>query len=99
MARLLRSLGCHVTVADSVAAAIAAVENETFDLLISDIGLPDGSGLDVMRHVKNRVDRGIALSGFGQEEDLRRSREAGFSVHLTKPVNFNMLKEVIRRVE
>jgi PAS domain S-box-containing protein len=98
MARLLRSLGCEVTTAGSVAEALAAAEKESFDLLISDIGLPDGSGLDVMKNLKDRVERGIALSGFGQEEDLRRSREAGFHMHLIKPINFNMLKDVLRRV-
>jgi len=86
-----------VTTAASVHEALAAAETRAFDLLISDIGLPDGSGLDVMRHLKNRVDRGIALSGFGQEEDLVRSREAGFEMHLIKPINFNMLKDVLRR--
>jgi two-component system CheB/CheR fusion protein len=96
MARLLKTLGCHVTAAASVAEAIAASETQAFDLLISDIGLPDGTGLDVMRHMQSRVPRAIALSGYGQEEDLKRSRDAGFAVHLTKPVNFNMLKAVLR---
>jgi CheY-like chemotaxis protein len=52
-----------------------------------------------MRQVKaqHRL-KGIALSGFGQDEDLRRSREAGFEQHVTKPVNFKTLEQVIRRV-
>ena len=55
--------------------------------------------MDVIRQVKGRYDiRGIALSGFGMDEDVRRSREAGFAEHLTKPVNFDQLEEVIRRV-
>jgi PAS domain S-box-containing protein len=97
LARLLRSLGCHVTVARTVREALETGEAGSFDLLICDIGLADGSGLEVMRQLKSRIDRGVALSGFGQQEDLRRSREAGFELHLTKPVNFNALRDVLQR--
>jgi CheY-like chemotaxis protein/anti-sigma regulatory factor (Ser/Thr protein kinase) len=97
--RVLASFGCVVTTASSVKEAIEAAERETFDLLLSDIGLPDGSGMDVMKHVAARYAiKGIALSGFGQDEDMRRSREAGFVTHLTKPVNLQKLHEVIRTV-
>jgi CheY-like chemotaxis protein len=54
-----------------------------------------------MRHIKARADRqvhGIALSGFGQADDVRRSREAGFELHLTKPINFQALRDVIRNI-
>ena len=99
LTRLLQSFGCVVTTAASVKEAIEAAEHDTFDLLLSDIGLPDGSGIDVMRHLRARQRlRGIALSGFGQEEDLRRSREAGFETHLVKPVNFKALHEAIQKV-
>ena len=99
LARLLKAAGCVVSVAASVREALEVVDRESFDLLVSDIGLPDGTGLDVMRHAKSRHNlKGIALSGFGQDEDLIRSSEAGFETHLTKPVNFQMLKDVIRRV-
>jgi PAS domain S-box-containing protein len=104
MTRLLKSLGCEVKAVGCVKEALQAAEQaamraEPFDLLISDIGLPDGSGLDVMRHMKDRVRRGVALSGFGQEEDLRRSREAGFATHLIKPISFKMLREVVQGIE
>ena len=99
MTRLLSTLGCAVTAAGTVRDAMELAEHKTFDLLVSDIGLPDGSGTDVMRHLRDRHGtRGIALSGFGQPDDLRRSEEAGFETHLTKPVNFNMLQDVIRRM-
>ncbi|MFP5284955.1 MAG: response regulator, partial [Thermoanaerobaculia bacterium] len=63
-----------------------------------DLGLPDGSGLDLMRELGARHGlRGIALSGYGMEEDVQRSREAGFETHLTKPVNLETLREAIRR--
>jgi PAS domain S-box-containing protein len=99
MAKLLGSFGCIVTQTGTVQEAIAQADRNEFDLLVSDIGLPDGSGTDVMRHVRERHRvKGIALSGFGQDDDIRRSREAGFEAHLVKPVNFEQLKNEIRRV-
>jgi two-component system CheB/CheR fusion protein len=101
MAELLRALGHEVRVAGGVAAglALAAAAQESgdaIDLLISDLGLPDGSGMDLMRELGRRYGlRGIALSGYGTEEDVRRSLEAGFARHLTKPVNFQALEAVI----
>ncbi len=76
-------------------------DGHEFDLLISDLGLPDGSGLDLIR--KLRASRmtpiaGIALSGYGMDDDLRSSREAGFLEHLIKPIDFPGLEAAIRRV-
>ncbi len=96
MARLLRRMGHQVEVATGVQPAIELIDNCTFDLLISDLGLPDGTGLDVMRYVKQKCRiPGIALSGFGMEDDLRRSHEAGFATHLTKPIDYDRLKKII----
>ena len=65
--------------------------------MISDIGLPDGSGLDVARQVRGRYGvRGIAFSGFGSDEDRQASLEAGFEHHLVKPVDFATLAGLIR---
>jgi DNA-binding response OmpR family regulator len=95
--RLLRASGFLVEPAASVRAALEAAAREPFDLLISDIGLPDGSGLEVAREVRGRYGvRGIAFSGFGSDEDLQASLEAGFEHHLVKPVDFETLAEVIR---
>ena len=67
--------------------------------MISDLGLPDGTGHELMRAIRERHDiRGIALSGYGMEDDLRRSEEAGFAEHLTKPVDLTRLEAAIRRV-
>jgi len=67
--------------------------------VISDLGLPDGSGLDLMRQIKKRYGlKGIALSGFGMESDLRNSRDAGFDHHLTKPVPIEQLEAAVRQV-
>jgi CheY-like chemotaxis protein len=98
MADLLRALGHEVTVAGSVGAALGAAEAQggRFDLVVSDLGLPDGTGLDLMRELSGRYGlKGIALSGYGMEEDVLRSREAGFSKHLTKPVDMKALKAAI----
>jgi len=97
MARLLKRLGYQVQTADSVQSALHAAEQDRFDLLISDIGLPDGSGLELMRQLLERHPiKGIALSGFGMEEDVKKSKEAGFYEHLTKPINFKRLETAIR---
>jgi two-component system CheB/CheR fusion protein len=101
MARLLEQLGYDVATADSVHAALDASQQRPFDLLISDIGLPDGSGLDLMRQLLHRAGRpikAVALSGFGMDEDIRKSKDAGFAEHLTKPVSFPQLQEVIHRL-
>jgi len=101
LAGLLEIYGHQVRSAGSVAAALAALGDAPFDLVISDIGLPDGSGLDLMREIVARSPggaRGICLTGFGMEEDIRKSREAGFLAHLTKPVNLQELQAVLSRV-
>src|SRR5699024_1160308 len=100
MTRLLRGTGYVVRTAGSVREALAAAASgESFDLLISDIGLPDGSGLDLMCELRREYRMtGIALSGYGTDDDLRRSREAGFVDHLTKPVDVRRLEEAIREL-
>jgi two-component system CheB/CheR fusion protein len=96
---LLERRGYTVETAHTVADALALALAGEFDILISDIGLPDGSGLDLMRAIRREKDLpGIALSGFGMEEDLERSREAGFAAHLTKPVGFQRLQDAISKV-
>ena len=96
---LLERHGYHVITASSVESALRVMEREEVDLLVSDIGLPDGTGLDIMRQLRRDGKiKGIALSGFGMEEDIRKSLEAGFSEHLAKPVNFKVLHESVRRL-
>ena len=98
LSRLLRKWGHTVTNAGNVRKALELAAGQHFDLLVSDLGLPDGSGLDVMRDVKSRQEiPGIALSGYGTEEDVRESREAGFREHLTKPINAQTLQAAIER--
>jgi PAS domain S-box-containing protein len=88
-----------VGVARTMEEAISVANHGVFDLLISDIRLPDGSGLELMRRLQSSHPiRGIAISGFGTEDDMRRSREAGYDTHLTKPVDINRLLDAIERV-
>jgi signal transduction histidine kinase len=97
LSRALRRRGYVVQTANSVAAGVEAFLESSPDLLICDIGLPDGTGLDVIGQVKRkRPVRAIALSGFGMDHDVRRSEEAGFLAHLTKPINFEKLEGVIQ---
>jgi signal transduction histidine kinase/CheY-like chemotaxis protein len=102
MADLLDARGHRVTVARNLGearAAVARVGEGGFDLLVSDLGLPDGSGHELMRELSDRYGlRGIALSGYGMQEDLRKSREAGFERHLTKPVSPQALETAIQEV-
>jgi two-component system CheB/CheR fusion protein len=99
LARLLRLAGYRVRTAGTVAEGLAAAAADRFDLLISDLGLPDASGHDLMRQVRALYGTpGIALSGYGMEEDVRQSLEAGFLDHLIKPVNLDHLKAVVERV-
>jgi len=97
MQLFLKVKGYEVATADSVEAALKAVVRERFDLLVSDIGLPDGSGEDLLRRLRNMGHNlpSIALSGYGMEEDIARSRAAGFQIHLTKPVSPQNLQSAI----
>jgi CheY-like chemotaxis protein len=100
MVRLLKHLGHNVTGVMTVAAATAAARQNGFDIIVSDLGLPDGSGLDVMRQVKEQyAGRAIALTGYGMDSDIAASREAGFAEHLTKPVDAHALEAAIRRLK
>jgi CheY-like chemotaxis protein/two-component sensor histidine kinase len=99
LARFLRAAGMVVVAAGDVTSAIAAAERESFDLVVSDLGLPDGDGYEIMRAIRaRRVIPGIAMSGYGMDEDIRRSREAGFTEHLVKPIGLPQLISAIRRV-
>jgi signal transduction histidine kinase/CheY-like chemotaxis protein len=99
MKMMLERRGYQITVAHSADQATERAEAEEFDLVISDIGLPDRSGYHLMEELRRKKGlRGIALSGFGMENDISRAREAGFSEHLTKPINFERLENAIRKL-
>ena len=99
LSRLLGKSGYRVKTADSIASALQLAASEPFDIVVSDIGLPDGTGYELMEQMSDRYGiKGIALSGYGMEEDIRRSIEAGFADHVVKPVDLERLKSVMRHV-
>jgi CheY-like chemotaxis protein len=99
MKMMLERRGYDITLAHTADQAMEKARAQEFDLLISDIGLPDRSGYELMRELQSiRALRGIALSGFGMENDVNKARAAGFSEHLTKPINFERLEEAIQNL-
>lgn len=100
MSRLLRSQGHQVRAAGTVAEALQSAR-QPFDLLLSDIGLPDGTGVELIRQIREQYGDGvtaIALTGFGMEDDLAKCRKAGFDDHLTKPVNLQSLERMLQQI-
>jgi signal transduction histidine kinase/CheY-like chemotaxis protein len=99
LTQLLSKQGYVVRTANTVASALEAVAERTFDVLICDIGLPDGTGFQLIETVRKKATTpAIALSGFGMEEDVAQSQLSGFDAHLTKPVNFHNLQAAIRKL-
>ena len=96
MSRLLTHFGHNVVTADNVEGAMAVIASNNLDAVLCDIGLPDGSGYEVAAQARaNGGIKTIALTGFGTEQDLQRSKEAGFDFHLVKPINFQELQTVL----
>jgi PAS domain S-box-containing protein len=93
---VLTMKGHEVTTATDLASAREALKARSFDLLISDIQLPDGNGHELMRELQGKLP-GLAVSGFGAPEDIQMSLESGFTLHLTKPVEIRHLEAAIRQ--
>lgn len=99
LARLLTRNHYQVTTASRYDEGLAKSRAEPFDLIISDLGLPDGSGLDLIAEIRRHcLAPAIALSGYGMEEDVAKTHAAGFNLHLTKPVTFQVLLTSIRQL-
>jgi CheY-like chemotaxis protein len=89
-----------VETAGTMQAALNAASQTDFDLVITDIGLPDGDGWELMRQLRERGPvRAVAMSGYGWKEDLEKSRAAGFEAHLLKPLKITELENVLRKME
>jgi PAS domain S-box-containing protein len=96
LVNLLNQRSYHTVPASTVAEALSLAATQRFQFVISDLGLPDGTGYDLMRELGRRYGlKGIALSGYGMEQDLAQSRDAGFIGHLTKPVTFWAIEQAI----
>ena len=99
LTRLLTRIGHVVVTVGTIHEALSAFAAERFDAVISDLGLPDGSGLDLMREIqRQRPVPAIALSGYGMENDLRQTKEAGFFAHLVKPVSIDQLRLLLLEI-
>jgi PAS domain S-box-containing protein len=99
LARLLVRRRYKVVEAGSAAEALERAAEAQFDLVISDIGLPDQDGYQLMTSLRDRHGlRGIALSGYGMEQDIARGRRAGFIAHLIKPVSIQALESTLATV-
>jgi PAS domain S-box-containing protein len=99
LARLLTHFGYQVASASTLEEARVTFRSEPFDAILSDIGLPDGTGYDLISEAKRTQEvKGVALTGYGMSSDVRRSKEAGFDFHLTKPVDVAELRTVLRKL-
>jgi len=97
--RLLTHFGHQISVADNRQSALEIIASQKFDVLLCDIGLPDGNGYEVISQAKRRQPvKAVALTGFGTDEDVRRGKEAGFDFHLVKPIDFHELRNVLDKV-
>ncbi len=99
LSKMLALRGREIHTADSLSAAGRVAAEVGVDVLVSDIELPDGSGLELMRGLRSgRHVPGIVLSGIGSSEDIELSRSAGFAEHQIKPVDFCRLEQAIQQV-
>ena len=99
LSRLLSHFGHEISVADCMQSALKIVQSKEFDVVLCDIGLPDGTGYDVISQAKRKQPvKCVALTGFDKDEDIRRGKEAGFDFHLTKPVDFHELRTVLGQI-
>ena len=99
LSTLLAAQGFVVRIATSAAEALSLCATLKFDLVISDVGLPDRTGYDLMSEIRTKFPDlpGIAMSGWGRDEDRKVGLAAGFSEHLTKPIALNDLVAAIHR--
>jgi len=99
LSNLLKHFGHEISVADDAASARKIIGSKELDVVLADIGLPDGSGYDLVAEAKRRQSvKAVALTGFGEPDDIERGKEAGFDFHLTKPVDFHELRTVLGQV-
>src|SRR5258705_1296068 len=96
LSRLLTHFGHNVVTAGNVEGALDIMGSNNIDVVLCDVGLPDGSGYEVAAHARAKGHiKAIGLTGFGTEQDVQRSKEAGFDFHLVKPINFQELQTVL----
>ena len=96
LSKLLSHCGYDVAAAENVRDALSLLHNFRFDVLLSDIGLPDGDGFGLVAEAKRRQRlRAVALTALASDSDRQHGREAGFDDYLTKPLDFGRLRAVL----
>ncbi len=95
----LESCGHQVLIAETLRAAREAFDSDTFDLLVSDISLPDGTGWELMADRSPDSIYAVAMSGLGNKADRQRSKDVGFRHHLTKPFVPSEFDAIIQKAE
>jgi CheY-like chemotaxis protein len=99
LSRLLSHFGHEISLAEGAQSALEIIGSKEFDVVLSDIALPDGTGYDVISEAKRKQPvKAVALTGFGATEDIQRGKEAGFDFHLTKPIDFHELRTVLAQI-
>jgi PAS domain S-box-containing protein len=97
--KVLQQMGHEVETCSTVATACQKLRDGKFDALLSDIGLPDGSGLDFIKAAREICQTpAVALTGYGMAEDIERCLQAGFEEHLTKPIDIDRLQKALSRI-
>jgi CheY-like chemotaxis protein len=101
LVRILRRAGHEVYGAPTGTEALELLRMAgPFDALISDLGLPDRNGFDLLREIRTTHPAlpAIALSGYGMDEDVKRAKDAGFTAHLVKPIPFDQLRAILDQI-
>jgi two-component system CheB/CheR fusion protein len=99
LAELLQTHGHIVSIATSASAALTLASQKQFDVIVSDVGLPDATGYELMSQIRDRYAiKGIAVTGSSGASDVERGRDAGFSMHLIKPVTLRKLEAALQQV-
>ena len=101
VATMLRSRGSNVRTAASGAEALAMIEQEKPELILSDISMPEMTGYELAQEIRRRPEWNdiclVAVTGYGQESDKKPAKEAGFNGHLVKPISTTNLECLLCR--
>ncbi len=98
LAQVMRGMGHTVEICGSVAEGREMIIRHEFDIILSDLGLPDGTGIDFIRSARETCQTpAVVLTGYGMADDIKNCLQAGFDEHLTKPVDFEKLEQTLQR--
>lgn len=99
LGRVLERHGHTVVLASDCRSAFELASNQKFDLLITDVGLPDGDGRTLLAQIRELYPiKGIILSGYGMANDIRASDHAGYDIHLIKPIDVEELTQAVNSI-